>query len=122
MDDLNDFGTGLRAHLGLEEEQIELLAESVVAAAEPEVVEPAFEGFPEVESSTLETLIAFEQELLERERHLARREQALAARAGALLTAAKSLHDAVVGAPVAATRQKPGDELARLRRRKSGAA
>ena len=121
MDDLHDFGTGLRAHLGLEEEEIELLAESV-AAAEPEPVEDDVREEPDVEHSTLETLIAFEQELLERERHVARREQALAARAGALLTAAQSLHDAVVGGPAKTISQKSDDELARLRRRKSGAA
>jgi hypothetical protein len=116
MDDLHDFGTGLRAHLGLEEEQIELLAESV-AAAEPDPVEVPLDEPPGADTASLETLIAFEQELLERERHLARREHALAARAGALLTAAQSLHDAVVGGP-----PTPRDELARLRRRKSGAA
>jgi hypothetical protein len=121
MDDLHDFGTGLRAHLGLEEEQIELLAESV-AASEPEAADAPLDDQTDVEHATLEALIAFEQELLERERHVARREQALAARAGALLTAAQSLHDAVVGGPAAAGSPKPGDELARLRRRKSGAA
>jgi hypothetical protein len=121
MDDLNDFGTGLRAHLGLEEEEIELLAESMTAS-EPETVEEIVEAEPDPEHSTLETLIAFERELLERERHLARREQVLAARAGVLLAAAQSLHDAVVGGPAKPISQKSGDELARLRRRKSGAA
>ena len=115
MDDQHDFGTGLRAHLGLEEEELEQLE---TPAVEPEAVAgegPADE--PDNEHAMLETLIGFEQELLERERDLAQREKALAARAGALLTAAQSLHDAVIGDTA-----KPRDELARLRRRKSGAA
>ena len=116
MDDpTHDFGTGLRAHLGLEREEIdELLAAALLApdVADVEVAEPE----PDAADATLETLIAFEHELLARERELSRREKALAARAGALLAAAQSLHDEVVGH--ASTR----DELARMRRRKSGAA
>lgn len=122
MDDHHDFGTGLRAHLGLEEEELALLdapAPEVACDSEADEVDgiDEIDEDQSVEHATLETLIAFEQELLERERHLARREKALAARAGALLTAAQSMHDAVVGGPA-----KPRDELARLRRRKSGAA
>jgi hypothetical protein len=66
----------------------------------------------------LETLIAFEAELLERERALAQREAAFAGRAGALLSAAKELHDQVL----AGNGRASNDELARMRRRKSGAA
>jgi hypothetical protein len=78
MDDLHDFGTGLRAHLGLEEEELELLAEPA-ASAEPEAVDEAVDVEPDAEQPTLETLIAFEQELLERERHLERRARTHAA-------------------------------------------
>ena len=117
MDDpTHDFGTGLRAHLGLEQAVLsELLAQAEPAADEP-VAEEHLDEEPDEANATLETLIAFEHELLQRERELAQREKALAARAGALLTAAQSLHDDVVGT------RKQHDELARRRRRKSGAA
>jgi hypothetical protein len=126
MEDLHDFGTGLRAHLGLEEEVLELLAQS---AHEPDdLLDEAIlddveaETLPDDGSSILETLIAFEHELLVRERELARREQKLAARADGLLAAAQSLHDEVVGSTPTAVSLTTGDELARMRRRKSGAA
>lgn len=118
----SDFGTGLRAHLGLEQAELEHIADLEPARQhEPEheaTAEAVQEHEPETESAMLETLIAFETELLERERALARREAAFAGRAGALLAAAKELHDEVLagGSPV------NNDELARMRRRKSGAA
>jgi hypothetical protein len=117
MDDpTHDFGTGLRAHLGLEQAEIdELLAEAAGVTEAAAADTPDDE--PDEDAATLEVLIAFEHELLARERLLARREKALATRAGALLAAAQSLHDEVVG-----NASKPRDELARMRRRKSGAA
>jgi hypothetical protein len=123
MSDLShDFGTGLRAHLGLEEAALELAAASEpdpeAAPAAAAVTEVATEEAPESsESAMLETLIAFESELLDRERALAHREATFAGRAGALLAAAKELYDEAVAGKVPSN-----DELARMRRRKSGAA
>jgi hypothetical protein len=120
MESAADFGTGLRAHLGLEPSELELLA---VAAAAPEEV-LAVETPPESESDedadrpldrgTLGALESLEAELLERERVLAAREASLAGRAGALLAAAQALYDDVLGGGPAG----PDDELARLRWRK----
>ena len=124
MSDLSsDFGTGLRAHLGLEQAaELEHFAISEPAQQHEPALETIAEAVeeqePETESAMLETLIAFEAELLERERALARREANFAGRAGALLTAAKELHDEVLSGKTAAN----NDELARMRRRKSGAA
>ena len=122
MSDLSaDFGTGLRAHLGLEEAELEHTPEPDDAPEqEPDdapVLEPAAEREPESDHAMLETLIAFEAELLERERELAHREATFAGRAGALLAAAKELYDEVL-----AGKHTANDELARMRRRKSGAA
>ena len=116
-----DFGTGLRAHLGLEQAVLEHAPEPDDAPEQepddaPDLA-PAAEHEPEPEHLMLETLIAFEAELLERERELARREATFAGRAGALLAAAKELYEDVVAGTNTA-----GDELARMRRRKSGAA
>jgi hypothetical protein len=110
-----DFGTGLRAHLGLDAAQLELAAEPaappqrgpVAELVEVEVGEP-----PEL--GRLDALSALEAELVERERSLAAREALLASRAGSLLAAAQALYDEVVGGAAA-----HDDELARLRRRKS---
>jgi hypothetical protein len=116
-----DFGTGLRAHLGLQQIELEhALEPDDVPEDEPAdapVLEPAAHAEPESESAMLETLIAFETELLERERALAHREANFAGRAGALLAAAKELYDEVL-----AGKHTANDELARMRRRKSGAA
>ena len=121
MSDLSpDFGTGLRAHLGLEEAEIERAAAAEPAPEQEPEEEPfpdAAEHEPQTENAMLETLIAFEAELLERERTLAHREANFAGRAGALLAAAKELYDEVLAGKAAST-----DELARMRRRKSGAA
>ena len=115
MNDLDaaDFGTGLRAHLGLERIQLDVVAEPTVTVAQVEEMIAA-DAAPE-DRSALETLAALEAELLERERLLALREAALAGRAGSLLAAAQSLYDEVLGGGPAPN----DDELARLRRRKS---
>lgn len=122
MSDLSpDFGTGLRAHLGLEQAELEHApGPDDAPEQEPDdapVLEPAAEQEPQPEQVLLETLIAFEAELLERERELAHREATFAGRAGALLAAAKDLYDDVL-----AGKHTASDELARMRRRKSGAA
>ena len=115
-----DFGTGLRAHLGLDAAQLELAAEPVAPPQQPvaELVEVEVgktETEQEPESVQLDALGALEAELAERERVLAEREAALASRAGGLLAAAQALYDEVMtGVPARHT-----DELARLRRRKS---
>ena len=109
-----DFGTGLRAHLGLDAAQLELAAEPVAPPQQPvaELVEVEV-GKTEVEQ--LDALSVLEAELVERERVLAAREAALASRAGSLLAAAQALYDEVmVGVPA-----RHDNELARLRRRRS---
>jgi hypothetical protein len=110
-----DFGTGLRAHLGLEQAEpttLDAAFERVEIALERAVVMPPV---PEPDSgASLDALEALEAELLDRERSLAAREAALASRAGSLLAAAQALYDEVLGGPV-----HHDDELARLRRRKS---
>jgi hypothetical protein len=115
MEPAADFGTGLRAHLGLEQAELEL-----VGAPEAAPEEIALETADEVATAgpdreALEALEGLETELLERERALARREASLAGRAGALLAAAQALYDEVLGGGPSPT----DDELARLRRRKS---
>ena len=108
-----DFGTGLRAHLGLEEQQptaLDLAIEKVTRTLEPTAV-----PLQEPEQKALDALEALETELLERERALNMREASLASRAGSLLAAAQALYDEVLGGGPA----DHDDELARLRRRKS---
>jgi hypothetical protein len=107
-----DFGTGLRAHLGLERAQLDLVAEptmppqpAAAAAAAPDAA--VLEQF--------EALVALEAELHERERSLTLREATLAGRAGSLLAAAQALYDEVLGGGSS----PHDDELGRLRRRKS---
>jgi len=105
----HDFGTGLRAHLGLERAQLDLVAGPTTpphpAAAAPDAAV----------AEELEALGALEAELLERERSLTLREATLAGRAGSLLAAAQALYDEVLGGGPA----PQDDELGRLRRRKS---
>jgi len=108
----HDFGTGLRAHLGLERAQLDLVAgpttpphPAAAAAAAPDAAV----------AEELEALGALEAELLERERSLTLREATLAGRAGSLLAAAQALYDEVLGGGPA----PQDDELGRLRRRKS---
>src|SRR5215203_5584743 len=121
MESAADFGTGLRAHLGLEPSELELVAtvptapEEILAVEAPPQPEPAWGADHARDRSTLDTLAALEAELLERERAVALREAILAGRAGALLAAAQALYDDVLGGGPAGT----DDELARLRRRKS---
>ena len=122
MESAADFGTGLRAHLGLEQAELELvavpeaapeeLAADVLDDAEADEIATAA---PDRAQDALEALEVLEAELLERERALAQREASLAGRAGALLAAAQALYDEVLGGGPSPT----DDELARLRRRKS---
>lgn len=110
-----DFGTGLRAHLGLEQLQFDPVAVPASSPPEPlSEIAAAADAAPE--SAALEALATLEFELVERERLLALREASLVARATTLLAAAQALHDEVMaGSPA------DDDELARMRRRKSGA-
>ena len=124
METAADFGTGLRAHLGLEQAALELADEpepapQPAAVAELAVVDASGEEpVATPDGATLDALVGFETELLERERALAQREAGLAARAGALLATAQALYDDVLSGRLASNH----DELARLRRRKSGVA
>ncbi|MDQ3066933.1 MAG: hypothetical protein M3R12_07270 [Actinomycetota bacterium] len=116
METATDFGTGLRAHLGLEDaEQAEL-----TVIAEPEVIPAriaadAAPGAVASDRAAPDALASLEAELLERERVLALRESTLAGRAGSVLAAAQALYDEVLGGGP----PHNDDELARLRRRKS---
>jgi hypothetical protein len=110
-----DFGTGLRAHLGLEQtaakpEPLEV----AVAAPALATVEP-LAGPVQVPDTSAAALAAREAELEERERRLALRETDLEARAAGLVAAAKALYDGVPGRGAF----EDDDELARLRRRKT---
>ncbi len=110
-----DFGTGLRAHLGLDAAQLELATEPVAPPLQPVAVLVEDEVGVEDNSGMLDALAAFEAELRERERAIAERESILANRAGSLLAAALALHDEVLGDAQA----RHDDELSRLRQRKS---
>ena len=107
-----DFGNGLRAHLGLERAQLDLVAEPTMpphpAAAAAAAPDAAL-------TEQFEALVALEAELHERERTLTLREATLAGRAGSLLAAAQALYDDVLGGGST----PHDDELGRLRRRKS---
>jgi hypothetical protein len=122
-DDATDFGTGLRAHLGLEHAELDLVAGSTMpplpAAATaddpaPDAAVVAQEPDAAV-AAQMDTLAALEAELAEREHALSLRESTLAGRAGAVLAAAQALYDDVMGGEGS----PENDELARLRRRKS---
>jgi hypothetical protein len=107
-----DFGNGLRAHLGLERAQLDLLAEPAT------VTRPAATCATTLDAAVaeqLEALAELEAELHERERAVALREAILAGRAGSLLAAAQALYDDVLGGGPSPN----DDELGRLRRRKS---
>jgi hypothetical protein len=123
IDDATDFGTGLRAHLGLEDTELDLVAEPTMpplpAAATaddpaPDAAVVAQEPDAAV-AAQMDTLAALEAELAEREHALSLRESTLAGRAGAVLAAAQALYDDVMGGEDS----PENDELARLRRRKS---
>jgi hypothetical protein len=112
-----DFGTGLRAHLGLDAAQLELAADPVAPPQQPvaELIEVEVGKTEPEPEHHLEVLSALEAELAQRERVLAKREAALASRAGGLLAAAQALYDEVMtGVPA-----RHADELASLRRRRS---
>jgi hypothetical protein len=110
---MDDFGTGLRAHLGLDAARLELTADEDAPVARA-VAQPVEDEVGEPAAAQLDALAALEAELHERERALGEREAVLASRAGALLAAAQALYDEVMGN--AATND---DELALLRQRKS---
>lgn len=114
----SDFGTGLRAHLGLEREQLDVVAEAA-ELLEPVVEIPADEPEEErvepLQADPLETLATLQAQLLERERALVEREATLAGRAGSLLAATQALYDEVLRGSAPAQ----DDELARLRQRKT---
>ena len=110
-----DFGTGLRAHLGLDE--LELTELDVAIAKVEQVLEPAAEPVqPLFAAPSLDPISAREAAVEERERQLALREANLAGRAATILAAAQSLYDSVPGAGSA---HDEHDELARLRWRKT---
>jgi len=104
-----DFGTGLRAHLGLE--QPTPAPEPVEHAAEPDP-EPQPDAEP-LHDEELEALAELEAQLHAREEVLAAREALLAARADALLAEARALHATVVAPPAPVA-----DELALRRARR----
>ena len=107
-----DFGTGLRAHLGLERAQLDLVAGPTMP---PQPAAAAAAAPDAAVTQQLDALAAIEAELLERERALTLREATLAGRAGSLLAAAQALYDEVLGGGSS----HKDDELGRLRRRKS---
>jgi hypothetical protein len=118
----SEFGTGLRAHLGLEESLVGApaepaeLPEPVAEASElPDVSEWELELEEPIRIAPLETLAVLEAQLIERERELTEREAKLAGRAGALLAATQALYDEVLGGGPA----PQDDELAALRQRKT---
>jgi len=110
-----DFGTGLRAHLGLEWTEpttLEVAFERIDSALERAVVPPPT---PELTSTaSLDALEALEAELVYREPAVTAREASLGGRAGSLLAAAQAPYDEALGGPA-----DQDDELARMRRRKS---
>lgn len=116
----SDFGTGLRAHLGLlvepavEEELLEL-PEPVAEVAEVFELELELEPMEPLAADPLETLATLQAQLLDRERALTEREAILAGRAGSLLAATQALYDEVLRG----SGRAEDDELARLRRRKT---
>lgn len=111
-----DFGTGLRAHLRLDEPEptkLDVAIAKVEHALEP-VAEPV--QVPDTAAATVDALAAREAALAEREYKLALREANLAGRAGSILAAAQALYDEIPGA---GSVRDDNDELARLRRRKT---
>ena len=102
MESAADFGTGLRAHLGLEQDELELVAAPEAAPSSWPSTRSRTLEVDEIataapDRAALEALQALEAELLVRERALAAREASLAGRAGALLAAAQALYDEVLG-------------------------
>jgi hypothetical protein len=108
-----DFGNGLRAHLGLQQAQLDLVAQPT---APPDTAAVANAAPDTAVTEQLEALAELEAELHERERTLTLREATLAGRAGSLLAAAQALYDEVLSGGGGSPHD---DELGRLRRRKS---
>ena len=112
-----DFGTGLRAHLGLDE--LELTKLDYAIAKVEHVLEPAAEPLQPVvftAAAPVDPIAVREAALEEREYQLALREANLAGRAATILAAAQALYDSV---PATGSAHNENDELARLRRRKT---
>ena len=110
-----DFGTGLRAHLGLDDmdpTELDVAIAKVEQALEPVAVplRPLFTA------AAVDPMTAREAELEEREYQLSLREANLAGRAATILAAAQALYDSV---PLTGSAHDENDELARLRRRKT---
>jgi hypothetical protein len=115
-DNASDFGSGLRAHLGLTRAQLDLVAEPTMPPLPAAVATADDPPAPDAAVvAQMDALNALEAELLERERTLALREATLAGRAGSVLAAAQALYDDVLGGGLS----PQDDELGRLRRRKS---
>jgi hypothetical protein len=110
-----DFGTGLRAHLGLEDQEVTEL-DVAIAKVEQTLVPVAEPLQPLYVAAPVDPIAVREAALEEREYQLALREANLAGRAATILAAAQSLYDSVPGIGMAHDEQ---DELARLRRRKT---
>jgi hypothetical protein len=112
---VEDFGTGLRAHLGLDEPELTEL--DVAIAKVEQVLEPMAEPLqPVFAAPAPDPIAAREAALEEREYELSLREANLAGRAATILAAAQALYDSVPGTGSA---HDHNDELARLRRRKT---
>ena len=115
-----DFGTGLRAHLRLDEQELTTLdvALAKVEHALAPVAEPVQRPDTATATTAADPLAAREAALEEREYQLTLREANLAGRAGSILAAAQALYDEFPsGGSVRAHDDE--DELARLRRRKT---
>jgi hypothetical protein len=116
---VEDFGTGLRAHLGLDEPELtelDVAIAKVEHVLEPTAMPVADPVQPLFAPPPLDPIAAREAALEEREYQLALREANLAGRAATILAAAQSLYDSV---PAAGSAHDANDELARLRRRKT---
>jgi hypothetical protein len=107
-----DFGTGLRAHLHLDElAQTEL---DVVLAGAAQALEPVAEPVQVPDTTVADALAAREAVLAEREYALALREANLAGRAASIIATAEALYNELPGSA-----HHHDDELARLRRRRT---
>jgi hypothetical protein len=111
-----DFGTGLRAHLHLDElAQTELdVVLSGAAQALEQVAEPVAEPVQVPDTTVADALAAREAVLVEREYALALREANLVGRAASIIAAAEALYNELPGSA-----HHHDDELAPLRRRKT---
>jgi len=108
-----DFGTGLRAHLHLDESASTTLDLGFVDTLQ--APEPVAELVQAPDIAVADALAARETELAVREHALALREANLAGRVASVLAAAQALYDELPGS----AREDDVDELARLRRRKT---